>query len=289
MIPNRIHEIAKKYVEYDMIQAHTELPAFPDLRVRLLFAILNQQSPNVAQSELYSLVVSLVQLGMDTHDLIDLETDKRSESEMRSRQLKVLAGDYFSSQFYRLLAQAGQTDMIAAISSAVCEVNRMKVKLYIMMSRSELTAEDYFAWMAGMKSKLFDVFAGKMAGQASSSWPVLLQGMCRCEVALDEMERCESPTRFYQSWAYWHVLENGTEEERQALEQQHSNPAFLSSLLKKYGFRGKLGVMLQSAADEVQAAAAGLHADMLVQEFLQALESYTGRLAGAVPALNETR
>ena len=54
-----------------MIQAHTELPEFPDTRTRLLFTFLSNQRTPLLHSELYALVVSLVQLGMDTHDMID--------------------------------------------------------------------------------------------------------------------------------------------------------------------------------------------------------------------------
>ena len=71
MKPYKVPEIAKKYVEYDMIQAYTELPDFPDSRARLLFAFLVNQRIPLLHSELYSLVTSLVQIGMDTHDMID--------------------------------------------------------------------------------------------------------------------------------------------------------------------------------------------------------------------------
>src|SRR5690606_13732101 len=117
----RIPEIAKKYVEYDMIKTHTELPAFPDSRARLLFTLLSAERTPAERSELYALVVWLVQLGLDTHDMVESSEGKRPETEMRATQLKVLAGTYFSSRFYELLSQAGQIDMIKKISGAICE------------------------------------------------------------------------------------------------------------------------------------------------------------------------
>ena len=65
----RIPEIAKQYTEYDMIQIHTDLPDFPEFRTRLLFAFLNGNSKLSSSSELYTLATSLVQLGLDTHDI----------------------------------------------------------------------------------------------------------------------------------------------------------------------------------------------------------------------------
>lgn len=73
----RIPEIAQKYVKYDMIEEHTSLPDLANARLRLLHAFLSQQASLQTHSELYTLVVSLVQLGMDTHDLIDTHQEQR--------------------------------------------------------------------------------------------------------------------------------------------------------------------------------------------------------------------
>ena len=56
--------------------------------------------------------------------LVTASNDVKEKKAARSRQLKVLAGDYFSSRFYHLLAQAGQIEMIKQLSNAICEVNR---------------------------------------------------------------------------------------------------------------------------------------------------------------------
>ena len=122
----RIPEIAKQYTEYDMIQTHTDLPDFPEFRTRLLFAFLNGNNKLSSSSELFTLATSLVQLGLDTHDLVTVSNDVKEKKAARSRQLKVLAGDYFSSRFYQSLAQAGQIEMIKQLSNAICEVNRLK-------------------------------------------------------------------------------------------------------------------------------------------------------------------
>lgn len=100
MTHNRIPQLIHKYTGHDMIQTYTELPAFPDSRIRLLVACMKASGISPANQDLYASVVSLVQMGLDTHDLIDTHTGHQSETEMRSRQIKVLGGDYFSSRFY---------------------------------------------------------------------------------------------------------------------------------------------------------------------------------------------
>ena len=93
MKPYRVPELAEKYINYDMIQNHTELPGFPDARVHLLYIFLMDSGRNIAgHEELYALVTSLVQVGLDTHESIDVTEGNQGEAMMRSRQLKVLAG-----------------------------------------------------------------------------------------------------------------------------------------------------------------------------------------------------
>lgn len=289
MTTYRISEMTRQHAKHDMIDLHTELPPLAEPRARMLYAFLNQQGSSKAYSELYTLVVSLVQLGMDTHDLIDTETAQRSEREMRSRQLKVLAGDFFSARFYQLLAEAGQIEMIANISNAVCEVNRMKVSLYTRMRGLRLTAEDYFGYVVQLRSEMFQQFAGILDGALSRVWPELLHGVSRCEVALEELERAELTGRFEKSWAYWHVMQVGSEEERQLLMSEKPDNGFIQSLLHKYDIRALLANKLKQAADLVKTTAAKLESDKLERELADIADGLLARLAGSIPALNETR
>lgn len=289
MKPYRIPEIAQKYVNYDMIQAHTELPDFSDSRLRLLYSFLGHQQFLTKHSELYTLVISLVQLGMDTHDLIDTDAQQRPEPEMRSRQLKVLAGDYFSAKFYHLLSQAGQIEMVSKISSAVCEVNRLKVNLYVRMRQLKVTAEDYLIYTVQLRSALFQLFSDVLEGPLSRVWPEVLGGVSRCEVVLEELERSECPDRFDKSWAYWHIMQEGTDEERQHLTQILNEPAFIAGLVEKYNVRNLLTAKLKHSADAVKAIAGKLESDKLFGELTQIVDTLINKLIGYTPALNKMR
>ncbi|QHT60532.1 heptaprenyl diphosphate synthase component 1 [Paenibacillus lycopersici] len=288
MKPYKIPEIAKKYVDYDMIHAHTELPEFPDARTRLLFAFLSNQRTPLLHSELYALVVSLVQLGMDTHDLID-ESGRVAEKEMRSRQLKVLAGDYYSSRFYQLLAQAGQVSMIKRISNGVCEVNKLKVNFYMKMKQFKVTAEEYLTQCVQVKTELFTVFTDILDDTMARVWTELLHGLGRCEVVMDELLRSEKPERFNHSWGYWHVLNVGTDEEKRKLADKQTEPSFVSALLSSYDVRGQLAEKLKQSVSQVQAIVAKLDSDKLMRELQQVGETFLRPLLPAASALNERR
>lgn len=289
MKPYGIREIAKKYVDNDMIQAHTELPDMPEPRLRALYAFLNQQQSLEKQSELYTLVILLVQLGMDTHDLIDTDHRKCSEQDMRSRQLKVLAGDYFSARFYQLLSKAGEIDMVSRISRAVCEVNRLKVNLYLRMRQLKMTAEEYMSQSIELRSVLFLLFAEVMDSSLSHFWPKALAGIAKCELAAYEIERCGNPASFAQSWAYWHILQAGTEEERQLLADSSLSPETVDGLIKKYSVHNQLSARLKQAAEAVKAVADKLESESLAMELNRIAETIVNNYTGFTPALNETR
>lgn len=285
-----IPDIARKYVEYDMIQSHTELPFYPDSRTRLLFAFLANPSVPNPHSELYALVTSLVQLGMDIHDRIDNDSGPRTEREMRSRQLKVLAGDYYSSRFFHLLAQAGQVQMIRMLSEGVCEVNRLKMDFYMRMKHRKLTADQYWSGRVGIATELFAVFTGILDDKSAGLWTELLQDAGRCEVALSELSRCGQPELFAESWGHWHALEAGNGEERGRLaEEGPLDPVFVRSLVDKYGIENLLHEKLTQSAQRIQRTAERLGSDPLASELAAIGESFLLPPAPAASVLGERR
>ena len=81
-------------------------------------------------------------MGLDLHERVSVEPE-RAEQGMRSRQLFVLAGDYFSSLFYRFLAERGEIRTISRLSEAVCEVNEAKMELYALADSRQVSPPTY--------------------------------------------------------------------------------------------------------------------------------------------------
>lgn len=291
-----IPEMAKPYLEYDMIQNHTELPAFPEFRARLLYACLQSSGSGGApgdefrlppagarrspsnRDELYTLVTSLVQLGLDIHDMVPESSDRKEKKAARARQLKVLAGDYFSAKFYHLLAQAGQIEMIRHLSAAICEVNRLKVNLYMLMKQWKLTAEEYVHQTVNIRMQLFLPFSRKMQGVVSGLWPDVLQSFTRCEVLAQEMRRLESPQSLRGSWAYWHLWQEASKEERKQLAEGEPDPNKIRSLLHKYNAGGLLFHLLETQIQHVWSCVKQLDSDKLLQEITQLVETFAAPL-----------
>lgn len=261
----RIPEIVRKFTDYDLIRQHTELPKFPDIRIRLLYTLLKSKS-DCSRSELFALVTSLVQIGLDTHDWVEGDNRDSSVGAMRTRQLRVLAGDYLSGRFYHLLAEAGQIEAIKAMSHSICEINRLKMTLYGKIKQLKLTAEEYFAHHVRLKMQLFLSFTQWMDERASVHWPGLLQGISGCELVVEELDRAESASNFRGSWGYWHILQQGTPEEKRTVAKEDLQPEELKPIVAKYGVREKLAEMLRQSVEQVQAAAVRFDSDKLLSE-----------------------
>lgn len=208
MKPYRIPLLAKDYIEYDMIQKHTELPPFPDARVHLLYIFLNQggRTP-IHHEELYALVTSLVQMGLDTHETIDTVQGSQAEGQMRCRQLKVLAGDYFSSGFYQLLSDQGQIEVIRLLSHAICDVNILKMNLYSMMNSSLLSAEQYLRLKVQLNMQLFLSFTPMLEVSVQELWQQLLQEFSLCDTLVQEINVNKGPQRMTSGYPFFSVEE----------------------------------------------------------------------------------
>ncbi|AWB45016.1 heptaprenyl diphosphate synthase [Paenibacillus sp. CAA11] len=284
----RVPELAKKYVEYDMIKAHTELPNFPDPRVRLLYTFLKVQKPEDERAlETSALATFLVQLAMDTHDLIDPEPERKEEKQMRSRQMKVLAGDYFSGTFYELLAKAGQVDMIALLASAVCEVNRLKAGFYSRMKRMLLSRDEYLKESSQVKMGLFHFFTPMLDKAVQNLWRYLLSEISRCEVLAEEIRKSGGIPEEYRGYAYLSIMETGTAEDKQLLAKSRVSEREWSALLVKYNVKEQLASKLHHSVARVQELLQEGAGEWMQRELSGILEPFSALLGKSRSALNE--
>ncbi len=278
-------QLAQKYMDYDMISIHTDLPEFPEGRIRLLHAMLAHQPASATRNEMLAVVASLVQMGLDTHDMVDDEPapERGGLIAMRARQLKVLAGDYFSGRFYNILSQAGQIEMVRRLGDAICELNRIKVHFYSRMKQMKLDAEEYLLHGAELKSGLFKSFTHLMGGLYERLWPEVVGSFARCELLMQEMARMEKPGVLGGSWGVWHILQEGTEEDRRAVVEKKDDPSLLRPLLDKYSVSEKLAGLLGQAVAHLQSLLQRLPSDKLAKELQPLVEPFL-RAIGPVRA-----
>lgn len=260
-----ISNLAQKYVGYDMITKHTDLPDFPVPRVHLLYTFLNahqqEQALNAAQS--CALASFLVQLGLDTHDLIDQNDGAIEDELMRSRQLKVLAGDYFSSVFYEILAEEGNITTIASMSAAICEVNRMKVSLYTKLKTMSLSAEQYLKDKVSLKMGLFVSFTGSLDKSLQNVWKLLLAQFSCLEIVLEELDPESTLPEKRMSYTYLKIMETGSSEDKEKLSKSKVGLEEWTRLLSKYNIADQFKMMFTTTLEEIQSLMADSQVEKL--------------------------
>ena len=111
------------------VEKHIGRPRTSAFFVKVLYLLLKSFSLPNDRVRTHCVATALLQMGLDLHERVSVEPE-RAEQGMRSRQLYVLAGDYFSSLFYRFLAENGEIRTISRLSEAVCRVNEAKMELY---------------------------------------------------------------------------------------------------------------------------------------------------------------
>ncbi|MCM3784019.1 heptaprenyl diphosphate synthase component 1 [Neobacillus mesonae] len=285
MTTYRIPNLAKKYTNYDMIQRHTEIPNFPDGRVRLLHFFLNHgQVRSAEHSELYSLVTALVQMGLDTHEMIDVHEEDLKEEDMRSRQLKVLGGDYFSARFYQLLAAAGQVSVVASLSQGICILNERKMGLYNRMKKQLVTAEEYMRESVQLKKQLFLSFQSMIAEEKQIQFDQLLSSISLMDTIIEEIENVRDIERSRNRFAYLHIYENADSKIREALSRnQLDSNEWIQLTMKHRTMELLTDKLSQSVMDTERAIKDGSMDQVDVLELMKIMESYrTYRAPGKV-------
>ncbi|WP_141433342.1 heptaprenyl diphosphate synthase component 1 [Bacillus sp. 03113] len=97
---------------------------------KLLMLVLLMEHANLPESKIhnYALTTMLIQIALDTHEIVT--NSKLNESSMKTRQLTVLAGDYYSGLYYKSLAEVDDILMIRTLAEGIKNVNEHKIALY---------------------------------------------------------------------------------------------------------------------------------------------------------------
>jgi heptaprenyl diphosphate synthase len=216
----------KSHTDYDMIVAYTDVPQKAVSRGVLLGAFLTwgiqgdeEGTMSGDMRDELALATVLLQTGLDIHDWINQEADADVASVIeRRRQLRVLAGDFFSAQFYRKLAKAGQVQLIQDMMQAVCRVNEMKLTHYTNAKVQPLSLEALWQHEINIRMQLFQCFTGLIHKSHRALWEELLLEATTYEWASEQLHH-DSYSNIERD-----VLQQWVDSARAAIEAQLANP-----------------------------------------------------------------
>ncbi|UOQ42708.1 heptaprenyl diphosphate synthase component 1 [Halobacillus salinarum] len=118
------------HVRHPFLARFIPEPAIDEDKLAILASIMDHTTLSNVKKEQYIVTTMLVQIALDTHDLVTLSDVEDDRETVRNRQLTVLAGDYYSGLYYYLLSKLDDIPMIHTLAGAIKEINELKMELY---------------------------------------------------------------------------------------------------------------------------------------------------------------
>lgn len=120
-----IKTLVEKKVFDSYLLKFIKTPVIDEDKLLILITILDQIELSFSEKKNFALSTMLVQIALDTHEYMSNES-----LDEKNRQLTVLAGDYFSGLYYKLLSDSEDISMIRTLSFGIKEVNENKIRVY---------------------------------------------------------------------------------------------------------------------------------------------------------------
>lgn len=122
-----LKELIEQRANHPYLVKHIDSPLIDEDKLLLLILIFEQLNLADIETNTYITATMLIQLALDTHDYV---RSNSIEEDLKSQQLTVLAGDYFSGLYYKHLSEFNNVSLIRELSKGVKEINEHKIMVY---------------------------------------------------------------------------------------------------------------------------------------------------------------
>lgn len=125
-----IKEALQLNINHPYLTKFIKVPEVQEEKISLLYHILKEANLPYKQLKCYVVSTMLVQIALDIHETVTLSEQTDDELSLKHRQLSVLAGDYYSGLYYKMLADLKDLPMIQTLAEAIKVVNEEKISIY---------------------------------------------------------------------------------------------------------------------------------------------------------------
>ncbi|PLT28329.1 heptaprenyl diphosphate synthase component 1 [Peribacillus deserti] len=126
-----LKKIIEEAINHPYLLEYIDKPEIDLVKLEFLMVLFNQTDMTDREKKQTVLAAMLVQMALDTHEKVTLSIPGEDTSDfLKSRQLTILAGDYFSGLYYSILAGLEKVDYISCLAAGIKDVNENKIKLY---------------------------------------------------------------------------------------------------------------------------------------------------------------
>jgi heptaprenyl diphosphate synthase len=118
-------------ISLSYLQQFIQNPNIDEDKLLLLISMLDHHGLSKLEMEDFVVTPMLVQIALDTHEHVSNSTTKtENETSLKLRQLTVLGGIYYSSLYYKILADTNNLAMIRALADGIKDINENKILIY---------------------------------------------------------------------------------------------------------------------------------------------------------------
>jgi heptaprenyl diphosphate synthase len=124
-------DIIIQKISLSYLQQFIQSPFIDEDKLLLLISMLDHHGLSKLEMEDFVVTPMLVQIALDTHEHVSNSSAKiEIETSLKLRQLTVLGGIYYSSLYYKILADTNNLAMIRALADGIKDINENKILLY---------------------------------------------------------------------------------------------------------------------------------------------------------------
>ncbi len=124
---NIIHQYIEEQLHHSYLKEYIDHPYIDrDLIYFLLLPFVHEEQGLNKKAVQWISTAMLLQVALDTHEKVTIS----QVDSLKERQLTVLAGVYFSSLYYKILADTDDVDLIATLAKAIKQINESKISIY---------------------------------------------------------------------------------------------------------------------------------------------------------------
>lgn len=130
-----VKERIGQHIRHPYLLQYIRKPVIDEDKLLLLLCIMDELLENKKlvneEVEKYAITAMLVQIALDTHEHVSNETYTDQDAHLeKERQLTVLGGIYYSSLYYKFLAQMENIGLTRALAIGIKEINEHKIFVY---------------------------------------------------------------------------------------------------------------------------------------------------------------
>jgi heptaprenyl diphosphate synthase len=124
-------DIIIRKISLSYLQQFIQNPNIDEDKLLLLISMLDHHGLSELEMEDFVVTPMLVQIALDTHEHVsNSPTKTENETSLKLRQLTVLGGIYYSSLYYKILADTNNLAMTRVLAVGIKDINENKILIY---------------------------------------------------------------------------------------------------------------------------------------------------------------